>query len=76
MAEENIKRKAFGGVLWSYANTFGVQLLQLIPAPAFTIRVWAYCDICNIDRFCPNICQLWFFYGIDTEEGCNAYRYM
>ena len=32
MAEENIKRKAFGGVLWSYANTFGVQLLQLIPA--------------------------------------------
>lgn len=32
MVEENIKRKAFGGVLWSYANTFGGQFLSLVPA--------------------------------------------
>lgn len=32
MAEENIKRKVFTGVIWNYANTFGLQLLQLIPA--------------------------------------------
>lgn len=32
MAEESIKKKAFSGVIWNYANTFGLQLLQLIPA--------------------------------------------
>lgn len=32
MVEENIKKKAFAGVMWNYVNTFGLQILQLIPA--------------------------------------------
>lgn len=32
MAGESIKKKAFRGVIWNYSNTFGVQLLHLIPA--------------------------------------------
>ena len=28
---DNLKQKSFNGVIWSYINTFGLQVLQLIP---------------------------------------------
>ena len=30
--EDNVKVKTFTGVIWNYANQFGLQLIQLIPA--------------------------------------------
>ena len=34
--EENLKNKAFWGIIWSYVNTFGMQLLSFIPAMVLT----------------------------------------
>lgn len=32
MAEESIKRKAFIGIIWSYINRFGTQIMSIIPS--------------------------------------------